>query len=475
MQGWKQYSLGDRIIVTAHPDLQVVLSEHPHSTLMLMGYILDAENPCDSDVQILQRMHTGIMSIDQIVSRTDCFSGRWMLVYHDINRTFLIGDAFCLRDVYYCKHNGAVWCASQPHLLAKILNIPKTQDPEKAEYFSADNIGKLHGKVATDLTVYDGIRRLLANYYLDLNTGRADRFKFNLPEQILPLHQVISENSLLMQNILLAAHNRFPLMLGCTAGYDSRVLLASCRNIAPELFFYIFHFAYMDSTHIDIRVPQTMFARLNLPYHILSPKQEPEAEFVDAYLHNTMYPNEAILPCTYEQYKNFDGYLNVSENTITMVKVYSPRLKQNTAAELAAAYTQPPKQFILDWMQGWITYAKKSLDLERINLSDLYFWEVFLSNLLGPAATEQDIGIDDLSPSNCRKFMYNAFSVDYKYHQERFSYIFHDKMIAHMWKELGSFPINPGLKYRMFRLLRKHNLYFDIRHLKSVLSSLRVA
>jgi hypothetical protein len=120
---------------------------------------------------------------------------------------------------------------------------------------------------------------------------------------------------------------------------------------------------------------------------------------------------------------------------------------------------------VLDWLQNWLIGAMNAIPGGQMDVSDLYFWELYLANLGSTAATEQDIAIDELSPSNCRRLIYNSFAVDTRYHTEPHSFVYHQKMIALLWKELLAYPINPDRKTALLYFLRRHNLLFKTMHL----------
>jgi len=378
-----------------------------------------------------------------------------------------------MRDIYFTKVKGKVWCASQPRLLAEHFDIPLSENKDIQQYFTKQNIHSLHYKWTTDYTPYSGIHHLQPNHWLNLKTGEVKRFSLNFSSSIIPLHKVIEENAMLLTNIMQAAHRRFKLMLGCTAGYDSRVLLASCRQFASEAFFYIFLFNYMQGNEPDVRVPVQMFKALSLPYNVIKESLHPDEVFMTAYYQSSMFPRKATLPCLYHQYMKFPDYVNVSENTITIAKVYMDRLGKTDAVKLADAFHQPHHPFILEWLQNWINNAEPAFPSDRMDISDLYFWEVFLANLNSAGCTEQDIAVEELSPSNCRRFLLNCFAVHPQYHTEPHSYVFHRKLLELMWKELLRFPINPDWKFTLVYFLRKHNLYFKTMQMRKKLKSLR--
>jgi hypothetical protein len=467
IENWQHHTLHKQWVITAHPDLNIVISAKSSSILALIGYMLDAENPGYTDEQILKNIHYAHETIDSLVQKTQSLSGRWILLYVDADSAFIFNDAGGNRDVYYTEVEGVTWCGSQPHLLTENLGIPLSENEDIIRYFSKESVESLAFKWSTTFSAYKDVFHLPPNHWLDLKAAVVKRFSLPFSERLLPIKDVIEENCFLMTNIMLAANQRFNLVPACTAGWDSRLLLASCRPFAKDAYFYIFQSNNMPDTHIDVRIPKQMCRLLGVPFHVEKQTYVPDEQFLSAYMHNTLVPRTATIPVIYHQYKEFSDRVNVSENSISIVKMCFRHLGKTNAKGLAKAYHQPEYPFLMDWMQTWLDSAYPAFPNDRMDISELYFWEFYLANLTSTAATEQDIALEDLNPSNCRKLLLNCFAVHPDYHTEPHSYVFHRKMISLMWKELLAFPFNPDPKNTFVYFMRKHNLHFRFMDLYS--------
>jgi hypothetical protein len=460
IENWQHHTLRKEWVITAHPDLNVLTHKTQTASVTLLGYMLDAENPLQIDEVILRNLPIETTDIDVLVRSTRYLSGRWLLICLNKSFSVIITDAGSCRDIYFTRHKDITWCGSQPHLLDKYLDIPLWDNEQITGYFELENLKANNYKWTTNYSPYKDVYRLQPNQYLDLQTAKSCRYSPGIPSELLPLHRVTDENCRILSNTILAASRRYELMLACTAGYDSRVQLAASRSIARDLYFYVFQYQRMADEHPDIRVPQSMFSELGIPFHIIAETDIPDDDFVSAFAQNTLIHRYPVLPVIYHQYKHFPDTLNVSENILSIIKVAYQRAASFDAREFATLCHQPHHEFILDWLSDWISSVRQSFPMDRVNLTDIYYWEVHLSNLVGTGATEQDIALEELSPSNNRAFLQNCFSVHPDYHTEPQSYAFHDKMINHMWKELLSYPINPDRMSRLTDMLRKRNLLF---------------
>ena len=60
--------------------------------------------------------------------------GRYIIVFNFSGKTGLLNDLIGSRSVYYCIHENAVWCASQPSTLARFLGIQEDPSPAVGNY-----------------------------------------------------------------------------------------------------------------------------------------------------------------------------------------------------------------------------------------------------------------------------------------------------------------------------------------------------
>ena len=181
LSSWKRIEVGSNICLTVHPDLNAHQAVHNGKSITLLGYVLDPRNPQARDAEILDDLICALDtcdSLDGFFERTYPLGGRWILIVDDGEEIRLFNDPMGLRQVFYtdvsfCRD---LWCASQPGIIAKVLNL----EVDKAvvrEFINSDAYETWDECFwPGDTSLYKEIIHLLPNHYLDLSTGSRHRY-----------------------------------------------------------------------------------------------------------------------------------------------------------------------------------------------------------------------------------------------------------------------------------------------------------
>ena len=119
---WKKKRINQNLFLTVHPDLEFNYVSNNYISLFLLGFILDPYNPKYSNKDILNKLIEDSNTFKEIVRSTYNLGGRWIIIYKDNKSIKIFHDAAGDRQIYYSKNNSEIWCASQPHTIAKELN-----------------------------------------------------------------------------------------------------------------------------------------------------------------------------------------------------------------------------------------------------------------------------------------------------------------------------------------------------------------
>lgn len=235
--GWKTVPLKCFGVVQAHEDLPVSQVREGGLELTLLGFVLDPDDPTANDREIIKRLVKGGQRPVDLIHATARLGGRWVMICLDDRDGVLFTDPFGLREVFFSTIDG-VRCASQFGHLAKALNLHP--DPTIDSEFSSKPYARTNPEYSWpgSTTPFAEIRHLTPNHFLDLRTGQTARFWPTKPLHARRIDDVVSQGATLMTSLVRAGHNRFPLALPITAGYDSRTILAAARAFASELWCY---------------------------------------------------------------------------------------------------------------------------------------------------------------------------------------------------------------------------------------------
>lgn len=119
--GWTKLQIRPDLIVTVHPDLMYCQAVDGLRSLTLLGFMLDPENPARTDQANVDDLLHGTGG-GGIIPATDKYAGRWVLIADDRHQAIAFNDPAGMRSLFYATDGSAVWCASQPGMLARLLS-----------------------------------------------------------------------------------------------------------------------------------------------------------------------------------------------------------------------------------------------------------------------------------------------------------------------------------------------------------------
>jgi len=275
-----------------------------------------------------------------------------------------------------------------------------------------------------------------------------------------------------MQNLVIAAADRFDdLVLGITAGLDSRLVFAAAKNLSNKIGYVTVRQGNMPDSHPDLGVPAALLGKLNLPHNIVHARPSMSPGFSELFKENIFLAHdhygpdaEAILNsynrrkavitgsgaevgrCPYRQ-----KLLEVTGNSSSELEI--------TAEILAALDNKAGSEYAITHFREWLADAQVR---HSVHILDLFSWENGHGNWLAMTQLEFDIAWREiLTPYNCRSVLTTMLAVDetYRCYPE---YRLAIALIGKMWPEALSEPINPGtgrgggLLGRIKRAVKRH-------------------
>jgi hypothetical protein len=437
---WQRIIIDGGLRLTAHPDLDVCRVANRDKAITLLGYILDPARPSASNLDIvtelLDRLHTG----DDFFEHTARFGGRWVLVVNDGVRTIGFADAAGLRQVAYTAGSapGQLWCASQPGLLAEVVDLPL--DSEAVAFLQTGRLVWPPG----DATPYGGIKALLPNHYLDLRTGRPCRYWPNADLPAMPLREAIRKSSEILRGLMEGVQHRSDLMLALTAGWDSRLTLAASRSMTREIFHFTAVFSDTAVGDPDVTVPARLLLKLGRKHEILDCRNDVDDEFAKIYRRNVIMAHEeycpvaqALLDQTPSEGVCIRG--DVAEIAKCYYRLGASNGEEVTAHELCVVVGLPRHPFLMKEFERWLSGARGRS--YNVPLLDLFYWEQEASRLHAMIEAECDIARESFAPLNCRSLLTTMLSVPERYRQEPTFDLFR-ALIKRLWPEALMEPIN---------------------------------
>jgi hypothetical protein len=452
------------LIIHAHPDLDVEEARGNGRSLVLMGYIFDARNPHHTNRDIVEGLVL-MSSFEDLLEATHEYAGRFILVYLDRFSARLLHDAGGLRQVYYTRRPSGLWCGSQPGILAKFLDLEKSDDEALKEFCESKQFISGHKAWLGDGTVYDGVKHLMPNHYLDLVTGESHRYCPSKRLEEIPLGEAVEAGTSYLKGFLSCASDRYQLVQAVTAGWDSRVLLAASRHRRNEICYFVNKHRHLTSSSPDVRVPRQLLDRLGLEFHVIEYSDAVDEKFRAAFCENVTLNRETLLPVIYNVYlKQFPGRMIVNGDVSAITRNYFGGRKDVSGETLAALVGYRGLAYPTRECSKWLKESQFVARECNISVLDLFYWEQRVGNwgALGPAET--DISVEEFSPFNCRSLLMTLLSVDRRHRDKHFNRLYHE-MIKRMWDETLMEPINPSRRLLLIRVLKALRLFTAAKHL----------
>lgn len=441
---YQRYPIGNQHHLYAHVDLPVTQLSDNKTTLVLLGDMFDYEFPDYSNADILKDLFDE--KYEKVVEKTAKYSGRFVIIFFNESTLSLVHDLTATRKIYYCNFKDKVWCASQPHLLAKTLGIGKTKDPSRLAFYNSPDFVRLFNSNIGNLTIYDNIYQVMPNYYFDLLHARSVRYWPNKPLKRLAIKKAATNCSEIIKGYLKSMANRYEVMIPVTAGKDSRILLSASREFSDKVTYYINKRNDLTEKSLDIALPKKLLDSLNLKLHILEPVMPIDPDFEKVYFENNKMASHEFLPIIYNYYLNFPKKVNLPGNIASAgFEMFKYVPKKVTIDYITYSYKLNKYSFARQYYKKWLDECTALCKSSGINIMSLFYWEERLGNWGTQIQLEKDIAQEDFNPFNSRHLVTQFLSVKPKYISSPI-YNLHRRIIKKLSPETLQAPINPGWK-----------------------------
>lgn len=255
---------GSRLVCAACPTLPV--TELHDRIGRPIGFVLGDPVDLDGARYMRQAIRLDARSPEDVDAAFD-------RLYERLGGAFLIVlDGFGLQHIYL-DAGGQMSLVFDPQTrIAAATTGLLLDDRSYAERFDRKlyshlGIIRRDGWFPAGLTAHAGIVRLLANHRLDLATMQISRHwpRDQVAASDAP-HEAVAEACRAARAIIDVARNDGPVVLGLTAGSDTRMLLAICRDIARDL-----SFATLDQheSSLDVASAKQLAHRFGLEHRTL--------------------------------------------------------------------------------------------------------------------------------------------------------------------------------------------------------------
>ena len=450
LYGWQSYPLAVDLHLTAHPSLTITRVTHGAKSLTSIGVLLDPSAPDADDREILEALFERFTSLDALIESTVRLGGRWAIVAVGDGQRHLFNDALGLRQAFHTPEGApSRWALSQPGLAIALDLFQLTPDRAALDFLDSYEFrSHLEYRWPASASPFNELKRLLPNHVLDLSNGAVRRYwPCARLEQKEP-ERVVDEVRHLLEGQVRAAQRRFDLLVAVTAGIDSRLVLAACRDLRERVGFVTVRQSRMADDNPDLHVPARLLSQLGLKHDIVRAPVSMSPDFSRTFKRNAFMAHdhygadaEAIL----SRFQRRKAVITGSGAEIGRCSFRSDlpfaEWRRITPSHLARLQRMGNQGFALQHFAAWLS---ESRERRNVKLLDLFEWEQGHGSWLAATQLEFDIAWREIiTPYNCRALLLALLSVPERFRQAP-NYTLFRMLIKELWPEVLCEPINPG-------------------------------
>lgn len=455
---WPSLPIGKNVL-KRHPALQQHQAESEARKVIFLGFAVHCEHPEFSEQNIAEQL-AGCTSDEAFLNELDALCGTFVVIESVNDQLKFYNDISSSGKLFYLNGAGGVLLGSDPKILAEVVSLKRDEsDAAKAFYSSAFFNKPRYKKWLGNRTWYESLFQVLPNHGFDYSKQQVFRYYPRKERKELPVNEIIAESARILRNISKATFLRNNAYVSLTAGWDSRVIMASTKEFSDRATYYTFRFNNGAVNEKDVRIAKRICADLGLK-HILP---EPYSSVPEEHANDIEASFELRNDARYLSFlKLFEGELvdtiAVTGSISEIAKNYFERLPIRTGAELAKAAHFPELPYVVSYFQQWIYESKDRIERLGYTPQDFAHWEQDIANFAGQGILSTSYVANRISPFNCRKLIDTILQANISY-RDGYNNVVYRGIIKELWPELLNYPVNPTLKVKMINWSKKLGIY----------------
>ncbi|CAI9430270.1 hypothetical protein MSHRCOH1_08715 [Candidatus Ornithobacterium hominis] len=445
-------------------NLEFSYVEEFNKGIYLLGFVFDPFNIERTSEEILNDF---IKCNDKtaILKKREKLSGHYILVVSLLNETFIFADFFSEMQIFYYKCNNEIFVSSSDKLILDISSKSLNLNSYKKSLINDKDF--LHKNEHYFLGYEDwdeDIKKLLPDNTLSLKTLEVNRIDcFNIKtldvEEIIELYKVIILNSLDFYKIKFDK-----IMIGLTAGIDSRLLLAISR-LRNFGFNYFTFSRENEKSKVDTTIAMKIANKLRLNYNSYF---LPELD------------KQFIFPRILSKTRNIQWYkINLTHKDVVLtsygsdfIRGYHDNEPFNNEISILKTIKYDINKYNQEKTKEWLnSNIQKYLEKESnsfLKISDLHHLEIRYGKHGSKGSHEHNFAnINMISPFNNKYLQYSvlkSIDINSRKHPEN---KFHKIIINSLLPELENIPYNPYNKNIKEKIAEKmfpfYKLYLSLK------------
>jgi len=444
-----------------HPKLNVVVNENSEKNIVLLGDLFDYTNETFSNKKIINELATSTTSFDELIEYSFKYSGTYIIIYFDKlnNELRVFNDNAAQREVYYLNISSSeMILGSQPNIINTIIPLEEDNSEEARLFFNSSDFNNRKSYVGNS-TNFLGLKHLKPNHYLDIYDGKSIRFFPNEKLSKVSLSEGSERASKMIKGFVMAAAERYPLLIPVSAGWESRVLLAASKSIHDKCTYFVYKHSNMTDSHQDIAIPKKLFKKLGIDFNIIEYSDEIDNKYFNQIKDSIMFPRpNAFKYILNVLFKKYPKHLCLNGNVSEVGRKEHERIYNITPNKIALLQKYPNSSYAIKQYKDWLSVNMQIFDKFNYSVTDMLYWEENCGNWVAKGKTEVMTVSELFSPFNSRDLITTLLSVDEKYRGKQHPTLYRSITML-LWKDVLQVPVNPSIKLQVIKSLQKIGVY----------------
>lgn len=448
---WRRHVFGPLLVYT-HPDLDVTAlsrsGERPG--LLLLGYLIDPRVPQASDAELLADMQARFAGVEGVAEDLTELSGRYCLLIDSTDGLFAFNDPCGLRKVYYTQNDRGTFLASDPAVFRFGFSLQRGERYAlyaKSWYRRSDP----EHFVPSGLSLFEDVHHLVPNHYLKISTPPVQvRYYPVRPLRATTPERVVPEAAGILRGSVQALALRGEYAVPVTAGVDSRLVLAACRDTADRAYFYTLRYRELSHRSADIRIPAAILSRLGHRHNLIECPRTVDEGFRQVYVANSVNAHfddwGIIASGMHAHYPAGRVALKGNVSEIARCAFYSngrhPAISsyRQLVRQLEPGWAELP--FIMEHVRRWFEEARPAALDAGMRLIDLFYWEHRMGAWQAQSQLEWDVVQEVFTPYNNRRLMETLLTTPVTGRRTP-DYALYRELCEFLWPDVLCEPVNP--------------------------------
>ena len=406
-EGFSSHEYG-QFFLYRDENLKSFFAKNGDVEIILLGLIINPFQP-EQTGQEIANLLVSFDTKQSFLKELESFSGRYVVIYKNNFDFIALTDFIAQRNIFYWFNSDKTYLFSCEKLLLDILNLEPVISDKKMTMLNDNVFSKIKQQFLLGEDEWDDrFKKLIPNYYLDLNTKKTKSLPIYHLEN-LSHEQLIEQSVNMLRGTIHGAIIHFDKVYqALTAGYDSRLILTASFPFKEKIQYFLFDRSTTNISN-DIKIAKKLSKRLGFDFQTIKPKFVSESfkkEFDQEFVIARDLPKHQNI----QYFKNNAPFnsVNITGDGGEMIRSFRSAETFSSIDKLLQSLLYKPFDYNVESLEQWISKSKNYREQYGLEIGDQFFIEVSMPKWGAKWTLEQDFsGVEELNPFSNRRLIYS--------------------------------------------------------------------